>query len=359
LANDLVNCPGVAIVIGAPGITLDLNGHKVDGNGVADVEGIRDDGYDGVTIEDGSITDFVEGVAVLRARGIQLRGLSTRNNRHTGIFVDTVRDTTITDNGSADQCAGVIVTRSSGVVVGGNIVNGGVCAGIPVFESDHVRIVANGVSRMQGPGIALFRGSHDDIITRNTTSAGDDAGVVIADDGYRNLVDGNTIVGNGGDGIVLDIGTNRNVVTNNSISRNVFGGIVVVGSDDNQIAQNLIVGNGDLVDGEGGIRVFAAPDDPTLTSDRNTVSANVLRANAPNGILIEAGQVKTLAEGNTADSNAHDGIEVDSPATTLAKNTANRNGNLGIEAVQGVTDGGANTATGNGNPLQCTNVVCS
>jgi hypothetical protein len=33
LDSDLLDCPGHGIVIGAPGITLDLNGHTVDGDG--------------------------------------------------------------------------------------------------------------------------------------------------------------------------------------------------------------------------------------------------------------------------------------------------------------------------------------
>ena len=33
LDSDLVNCPNHGIVIGADGVTLDLNGHLVDGDG--------------------------------------------------------------------------------------------------------------------------------------------------------------------------------------------------------------------------------------------------------------------------------------------------------------------------------------
>jgi hypothetical protein len=54
-----------------------------------------------------------------------------------------------------------------------------------------------------------------------------------------------------------------------------------------------------------------------------------------------------------------DGIDVDSPTTTLTGNRARRNGDLGIEAVFGVIDGGGNRASRNGNPLQCLNVTCN
>src|ERR671937_1865087 len=58
LHKDLVNCPNNGIVIGADNVTLDLNGHRIDGNGMlvhkcqkgedCDV-GIDNPGHDGVT----------------------------------------------------------------------------------------------------------------------------------------------------------------------------------------------------------------------------------------------------------------------------------------------------------------------
>jgi hypothetical protein len=62
---------------------------------------------------------------------------------------------------------------------------------------------------------------------------------------------------------------------------------------------------------------------------------------------------------NVSSSNGDDGIDVDSPATTVTANLANDNADLGIEAVPGVTDGGGNRARGNGNPAQCVGVACS
>jgi hypothetical protein len=66
----------------------------------------------------------------------------------------------------------------------------------------------------------------------------------------------------------------------------------------------------------------------------------------------------TLIENNLALASEDDGIDVDSPLTTLTGNHALDNGDLGIEAVFGVTDGGDNEAHGNGNPARCTNIVC-
>src|SRR5436190_20592919 len=68
LHHDLVNCPNNGILIGADGITLDLNGHLIDGDGTpaagCDLEtefcdtGVANDGHNGVTVMHGSIRQF-------------------------------------------------------------------------------------------------------------------------------------------------------------------------------------------------------------------------------------------------------------------------------------------------------------
>jgi len=80
------------------------------------------------------------------------------------------------------------------------------------------------------------------------------------------------------------------------------------------------------------------------------------------GIAIDgdhAGPVlDTLLEGNLVTAANDDGLDVDSPSTTLTGNLALHNGDLGIEAVAGVIEGGKNHAHGNGNPAQCVNITC-
>ena len=68
LDSDLENCPNNGVVIGAAGITLDLNGHRIDGDGTpaagcdpqvefCDV-GVLNEGFNGVTVEHGSVREF-------------------------------------------------------------------------------------------------------------------------------------------------------------------------------------------------------------------------------------------------------------------------------------------------------------
>ena len=77
LANDLVDCSANGLIIGANNITVDLNGHTIDGTNKD--HGIDVQKHANVTIENGTITDFYfAGVDVFGARGVVLRKLTVR-----------------------------------------------------------------------------------------------------------------------------------------------------------------------------------------------------------------------------------------------------------------------------------------
>jgi hypothetical protein len=69
LANDLIDCPNKGIVIGADEVTLDLNGHTIDGDGLDNLvedcpDFYCDTGIDntshhhGIAIHDGAVQEF-------------------------------------------------------------------------------------------------------------------------------------------------------------------------------------------------------------------------------------------------------------------------------------------------------------
>ena len=117
VANDLIDCPGEGLVIGAPNIVVDLDGHTIDGpdyllgNITGQEEGfpagIRVSGHDNVIVRNGTVQEFgwgvlltagttravVENLTVLRnaTSGIELFdadngriGNTIRNNRVAG-----------------------------------------------------------------------------------------------------------------------------------------------------------------------------------------------------------------------------------------------------------------------------------
>lgn len=99
---------------------------------------------------------------------------------------------------------------------------------------------------------------------------------------------------------------------------------------------------------DAGIYLFG---DPAIAGDyalRNTLSGNRSSNNTGDGILVAAGQSRTLLDSNRTDGNTDDGIDVDSADSSLRRNSASRNVDLGIEAVEGVVDKGGNAARNNG-----------
>jgi hypothetical protein len=120
----------------------------------------------------------------------------------------------------------------------------------------------------------------------------------------------------------------------------------------------VIEGNIVLRFHQAGIRAASFEEFGGPPTVGNTISRNVVRGPAVDGVIVESTAFDTLLERNIAIGAGDDGIDVDNAATTLTHNVAVHNGDLGIEAVPGVTDGGGNHAAGNGNTAQCTNVAC-
>ena len=334
LTVDLVDCPKVGLVIRRDGITLDLNGHRVDGDSSGHGVGIDVEGHRDVTIENGTVREFSEGVFVRGGEDIAVRHVTSVGQGHGGILVDGARDVTIAENVVWRSGAGIIVTRAARVRIARNHVSGSTFGGIPVFDSRRVVIARNSVTRCRTDvGIGLLSGSSHAVVVRNLVSR-NGAGIVAADGSASNLIAGNTVRRNDS-GVVLDVGTSRNRVVKNVVGGSLFEGIAVVGSDGNLIARNRVAGNG-RADPAGGIAVIPLPDDVSQTSDSNRIVRNAALANDGDGILIGGHET----------------------ANFLRANRAYGNTQLGVDAA-GAIDGGRNRAGRNGDQRQCVGVSCT
>jgi parallel beta-helix repeat protein len=344
LEQDLINCPNHGIVIAADGVTLDLNGHLVDGDGTPAADcnqreepcdfGLFNDGHDGVTVMHGSVREFAAGVlfgtVTGRARDNRVLGVSSTRNQFTGIgFFSQVRG--LVRNSSGD---GSLDREGDGLALG---------------DSHDVRIVNNSFRHNPHNGIGSFESSRN-VIKGNLTSRNRAIGILLemAD---RNLVRRNRSVRDGEIGIYVAPG-NRNVIARNRVSHPRRGdegrGIEVDGGDHNVIARNSVRGTRDTGISVGFDVVVG-----------NVVRRNRIRGAGKDGVHIDDKARHTLVEGNHAFGAKDDGLDVNNSTTTLTRNEARRNGDLGIEAVFGVINGGGNIARYNGDPRQCTNIFCS
>ena len=158
LHSDLLDCPNIGIFIGADGITLDLNGHVIDGDGTQTAgcdprtefcdEGVSSLGNDRVTVEHGSVRGFDDGVAIGKSRHARVLGISSSHNRFAAILVG--------------RSARGLVRNSSGSRSTAR--HGG--TGMFLVASHHVRILNNSFSRNGETGI-LSSDSHHSLIGEN------------------------------------------------------------------------------------------------------------------------------------------------------------------------------------------------
>jgi hypothetical protein len=119
LTADFGPCPGTGLVVGADKVTIDLNGHELSGSSPPNTLTIGIDGgsHAGVTVENGTVTGFTDGVRIGGARS-RATGLSLDHLGDAGVLVSACTGCTV----SADRVinaggAGVDVTSSSKVVV--------------------------------------------------------------------------------------------------------------------------------------------------------------------------------------------------------------------------------------------------
>jgi large repetitive protein len=343
LANDLIDCSSNGIVIGADDVTLDLNGHVIDGDATEFADcppdepcdlGVFSAGYNGVTIKGGTVREFTFGVILDTAENALLSRLELNDNLWSGLLVagashSIVERLSVSGNGLTTDQAGIDVFDSHDLVIERNSVVGNGDIGFYIIGLEDSRIDRNSGARNPEAGI-LMEGNRNNV-TRNRFSDGGDA-IIVSGDG--NTVAANQLSSSGCDGecgygVSLEGGTG-----------------------------NLIEGNVMTHFHQAGIRVasFEAEGGPATTG--NTISDNLVRDSDLDGVLVEATATDTVVARNLVIGSGDDGIDVDNPKTTLTRDVALHNGDLGIEAVPGVTDGGGNKAHANGNRAQCTNVAC-
>jgi parallel beta-helix repeat protein len=369
LTNDLIDCAGDGIVIGAHRITLDLNGHQVDGTGLG--VGIRNPRFDGVRIANGHVQEFDFGIQidpgaadnVVSAMTLLLNqevGIQLSGNLRTAVRDNDVRQSTagIVLAGGTDDAEvvgnvvvmssgdGILLQGSSGNLVESNDVSQSSGAGVTLEGSGGNVVVDNILSQSSGSGVAVTLASHGNRIERNELESSGGSGIEVTDSNENDLLR-NVARESGGEAIVLT-NANDGVVQGNDLRFNP-GGLSLSGSSRNRIEGN----NASAISGAG-ITLEAASLD-------NDLIHNLVSGNAGEGMFIGDGAPLgqgNLIESNTASSNSGDGIHVAGPGHTITGNVADHNEAFGIFAVGGNIDGGGNRALGNAEPGQCSGVVC-
>ena len=413
LSNDLLGCPGDGLVIGTGGITVDLNGHLVQGTGLG--VGVRNPGHHDVTIRGGTIRNFDGGVLLSEAQRNVVAGITFDQTElgavHlTGADGGQVRDNHVTGFGGA--AFHLIGGASSNVVAGNTVAAGNGEAIVVEGGSDHNRLEGNRLSGSSNSGIRVDYSSNTTVVG-NLVAGGSDAAITMTGS-PRSVIQSNTVQGVG-DAAILLTGSTANVVRFNTLGQTADAGVVLSGVSDSLIKANTMSHSGDaaisLELGSSNVRIIDnqashSSDAGVFLGDGvgNVVRGNVLLSNTT-GVEVSGGSLNTIefntasaglgsgievgdslnatvfgnttnnngtggivlagaslsgdVRGNQANGNGGDGITVNGIGTKVTGNLATANGGWGIYAASGVLDRGANGARGNAEPVQCYLIICS
>ncbi|HEV2713522.1 MAG TPA: right-handed parallel beta-helix repeat-containing protein [Gaiellaceae bacterium] len=357
LQNDLVDCPGNGLLVGADNITIDLNGHTIDGANVrkAGTGAIVTKGrHANVTISNGTITDFYFSGVSLRGRG------------------NVVRKVTVRKIGAGcrqgDICAAINLMNCRGCTIADSVVSNAVRAlqvnGINVFGSPGTRVERTRVQGTPGEGLAMHH-SPGSRIVGNEFERNRGNGIQVNSSSDATWVTGNDALGNRRAGIAVGASRKARVLGNN-VSGNAEVGLLLFDLRESLARGNRARGNGTgivLYAGQAGIAQFGGKHG----ASRNRLVANIATKNDRVGIRVRGDGGKDRADNNllsrnVANSNGRDGgIVVEGSATgnKLRGNTANANAGHGITAVRRTIDAGGNRARRNRRPPQCVGVRCA
>jgi hypothetical protein len=260
------------LTVGAPGIVIDLNGFEIRGQVfVGPGAGTAIDnsgGFDGVTIKDGTLSDFGDGIHLEDASANRILGVRSFGPSD-GIEVQGGSDNEIRHSDASGRDNGLVASNTTGLIVADGTTSG-------TF----------------GQGMVL--------------------GGLIGSRIVRNDVGGITVAGNG------------NVIKENIARGGIGGNIVVASGADNKLLENEVFNNAfpsqpGTFDSEGdGIFVGA------LTAG-TIVRGNHTHDNDGDGIEVQG--VETRITDNTADANGDFGIDGVSGVTDGGGNMASGNGN--------------------------------
>jgi parallel beta-helix repeat protein len=318
LTGDLV-CPDVGLVIGADKTKLDLGGFTVRGNpGTVGID--NGGGFDGVTIENGRIEEFEEGVSI---------GGDAQKNavRDLVVFASTADGIDLNDS-DLTQITGVLVTGNgaAGIQIGtgatGNLVD----------KSFALGNVAAGI-QIEGDGNTV----------RSSEATANAEGILVL--GSGNTISGSRLYINNAEGVRVEGDDNQ--VTKSYATGNLLEGIEVTGGARAKLDKNESSGNRE-------VGVLVASD-----SDGASVRKNTVAGNTQSGIVVTGDCDDALVERNRASGNLLTGIETQNASTTLRKNTADANLGRGITAPVGVVDGGGNKASHNPDEDCSPSVACN
>jgi hypothetical protein len=250
-----INAPG--LVVGAPGILIDLHGFQMVGPvGVGSGYDPAIDnrgGFDDVTIRDGEVRNFGDGIALTDASRNQILNMTSRGPRN-GIEIQGGDANEVRHSYAFGRAVGLVATNTTALIVADGRAEGSFSHGMVLSGVIGSRVVRNIVPRIQGccTNLGISIAGNDNVIQANHVTGWGAANIVLSSGANNKLLDNEALDGQA-DGIVVGAFTAGTIVRRNRASRNDDDGIEVQGVA-SRIGENVANDNGDFgIDAVAGV----------------------------------------------------------------------------------------------------------
>ncbi|MFC4108395.1 NosD domain-containing protein [Micromonospora zhanjiangensis] len=358
-----LNCTGDGLIVGADGVTVNLNGHVIGGPRTGVGTGIATTSHHNVRITNGTVHSFGRGVALSNVNGATLTNVQLLYN---GLTASSVTNLRITGGLITDPPTGPVVSVQNTVTVSIDRVE---VLGDMFFTYTAGVSISNSTLHIGNLGFATT----GQVAIRNNLLT--DRVITLSQAG-NTAITGNDSAG-GGISVALSNGV---LVQNNRLRASQYGVVVSTApSYDLRVQGNFMDGN------EYGVsaRARLLTDLSGLTVTGNTLTGNhqaavfveaaqitpsaaVAPAQVPSPLTISGNQMRANGFGSTDHDAAgrviNDGLHTNVPTgspVVVGSNQAFANAEYGIEAAPNgtVQDAGGNVSIAD--PRGCLGVTCA
>jgi len=175
LTQDLI-CTGAGIIVGAPGITIDLKGFRITGDHGAGDYGVDDAaGHGEITVKNGVLLDFDDGVYAKNADKVAISNILAAGNSTWGIYVDGASTKITSSRAFANGYSGIYVAGGSAQITS-SIASSNPNFGIFVMGAN-AKIKSTSAS---GNGVGITVQGDGATIQSSTASANPNTGIIVS-----------------------------------------------------------------------------------------------------------------------------------------------------------------------------------
>jgi parallel beta-helix repeat protein len=227
--------------VAASDVTIDGQGHRVDGVGDFGTTGVRVAGGSNVTVRNVGATDWDDGIRFVDTRRAVAANTTTSRNR-VGLSLVSFRDSRAVNNvARSNAVAGVfLVGSSSNNTLRNTTASENALVGVQLVEATRTTVVGT-VARGNEYGIALL-GSNGNVVRESVATGNHIAGIWLSAASDNRIRENR--VSNRFYGVYLADGAENNTVEANDARNNPVG-VRLRASDRNAILRNRVVDSSD------------------------------------------------------------------------------------------------------------------